>query len=241
MKPQKIKQKVTIYKQDLMEKGVSYVLSSRFNKLYNLLGFYIKILRTGNEFVFNRKTYSYLNNAYNFTRDNERSVEVPLIWSFVEDSVSEKVLELGNVLSHYYLINHDVLDKYEKDDRVINKDVVSFTSRIKYDLIVSISTLEHVGWDEDIKDPLKIPKAIKQMKKLLSKNGRFIFTVPFGYNSHLDELLHKNMLDVSKKYFMKRVSRSNIWKQVSWKEVKFTKYNVPYPNANAICIGVVTK
>ena len=45
---------------------------------------------------------------------------------------------------------HDVLDKYEKGNNVINDDVVSFSTEVKYDLIVSVSTLEHVGWDENL-------------------------------------------------------------------------------------------
>jgi hypothetical protein len=38
-----------------------------------------------------------------------------------------------------------VLDKYEQAPGVINEDVVSFSPPQKYDLIVSVSTLEHVG------------------------------------------------------------------------------------------------
>jgi hypothetical protein len=60
------------------------------------------------------------------------------------------ILEIGNVLSHYFPVNHDIVDKYEKADGVINQDVVHFYSPKKYDLIVSVSTLEHVGWDEDL-------------------------------------------------------------------------------------------
>jgi cyclopropane fatty-acyl-phospholipid synthase-like methyltransferase len=51
---------------------------------------------------------------------------------------------------------------------VINEDVVNFKSKKKYDLIVSISTLEHVGWDEK---PMKIPRAIENLKTLITPQG----------------------------------------------------------------------
>ena len=43
---------------------------------------------------------------------------------------------------------------------MINQDVVDFKTNEKYDLIVSISTLEHVGWDEEPRDDKKISKAL---------------------------------------------------------------------------------
>ena len=63
----------------------------------------------------------------------------------------KNIFEVGSVLSHYFPINHDVLDKYEKGHGVINQDVVDFKPHNKYDLIVSISTLEHVGFDDNTK------------------------------------------------------------------------------------------
>ena len=48
--------------------------------------------------------------------------------------------------------------------------------------IVSISTLEHVGWDENTKDPDKIFQAIKNLKSYLVPRGKLIVTMPIGYN-----------------------------------------------------------
>src|SRR3990172_4116095 len=97
-------------------------------------------------FVFRDKTYHYFYHTYNPTWRNERCVETPIIWSIVKRSKEANILEVGNVLSHYFDTNHDVLDKYERAPGVINEDVVEFKSNKRYDLIVSISTLEHVGW-----------------------------------------------------------------------------------------------
>lgn len=98
----------------------------------------------------------YLFHIYNNSWLNERTVEVPLIWqSVVDTSVANpraRILEIGNVLSHYFDIQHDVLDKYEIAPKVVNEDAVSFHPSGKYDLIVSISTIEHIGFDEPEKE-----------------------------------------------------------------------------------------
>ena len=75
---------------------------------------------------------------------------------FLEHHSSGKVLEVGNVLSWYGPVHHDVLDKYEVTSGVINQDVVDFVPRHQYNVIVAISTIEHVGWDETPRDPTKV-------------------------------------------------------------------------------------
>ena len=86
---------------------------------------------------------------------NERSIEVPIVMEIVNQNKGKRILEIGNVLSNYYKVSHDIVDKYEKAPNVINQDVVDFKTNEKYDLIVSISTLEHVGWDEEPRDDKK--------------------------------------------------------------------------------------
>ena len=94
---------------------------------------------------------------------NERTVAVP-IWNLVRrfEEQNKKILEVGNVLSYYFKVNHDILDKYEIMDGVINEDVVDFRPSKQYDLIVSIVTLEHVGWSESSKEPAKIIRAFEE-------------------------------------------------------------------------------
>jgi hypothetical protein len=74
-------------------------------------------------------------------------IEVPIIYEMVKEAEAygQKVLEVGNVLSHYFHVNHDIVYKYEKAKGVINEDVINFRLPKKYDLIISISTLEHMG------------------------------------------------------------------------------------------------
>ena len=56
--------------------------------------------------------------------------------------------------------------------------------------IVSISTMEHVGWDETPRDPKKIPLALENLTtRCLAPGGEIVVTLPIGYNTYLDKLL----------------------------------------------------
>src|SRR5680860_5096 len=126
---------------------------------------YKKIFESSKTFRFNGKTYNYFYHLYNATWRSERAIEVPIVMDFINDSQNKDILELGNVLSHYFSFEHDILDKYDKSKKVIRQDVVNFNPTKKYDLIVSISTLEHIGRDENPKDETKIEKTIEILKK----------------------------------------------------------------------------
>jgi cyclopropane fatty-acyl-phospholipid synthase-like methyltransferase len=122
----------------------------------------------------------------------------------------KNILEIRNVLSHHFKFEHDILDKYEIAKGVTNEDVVDFKSEKKYDLVVSISTLEHVGWDEKPRDDLKIPRAIENLKTLItSRGGTMIITLPLGYNSALDQQLKDGIIRFSKQYNLLRISKGN--------------------------------
>jgi hypothetical protein len=148
------------------------------------------------------------------------------------------ILEIGNVLSNHVRFEHDILDKYEIAKGIINEDVVDFRSEKRYDLIISISTL---GWDEKPRDNMKIPRAIENMKALItSRGGMIIITLPLGYNSALDKLLKDGIIQFSKQYHLVRTSKGNEWKEASWEDVQVAKYNTPLPFANGLFIGIIT-
>ena len=143
------------------------------------------------------------------------------------------------ILSHYFPISHDVLDKYEKSEGVINQDVVDFRPSQKYDLIVSISTLEHIGWDEEPKEPEKILLAIDRLKECLAPEGRMIVTLPLGYNPKMDQLLSEGKIKFTNQYFLKRVSNDNNWQEADKNEVLGIAYNYFNMTANGLVIGVI--
>jgi cyclopropane fatty-acyl-phospholipid synthase-like methyltransferase len=84
----------------------------------------------------------------------------------------------------YYRHKHDVVDKLEKG--CINEDIARYKTWKKYDLIISVSTLEHVGFDcGEYPNPNKIFVAIKNMKSMLKKDGLMFITIPVGYNPNI--------------------------------------------------------
>ena len=210
----------------------------------------LNYLRAGKPatFSFEQKTYTYFFHAYNVTFDSERAVEVPIICDVLRDYKEKNVLEVGNVLSHYFDVNHDIVDKYEKGKSIINQDIIDFQPDTVYDLIVSISTLEHVGWDEHPYDtpgeyldqPDKVLFVVQHLKKLLKPRGQLIFTVPLGSNQHLDKLLRADRFQLTRILYLKRISKDNRWEQVDNEAVQKVKYGVPFPGANGLAIGIFT-
>jgi hypothetical protein len=189
-------------------------------------------------FQFDGRTYEYLYHPYNRTWKNERGVEIPIFRELLLQHQGTRVLEVGNVLSHYFPIQHDVVDKYEVSPGVINKDVVEFIPQQKYDLIVSISTLEHVGWDEQPQDPAKLLQAIEHLRSAcLAPNGILVASLPVGYNRYFDNLLNEGKSPFTTQHFLKRVSTQNYWVESDWEQVR----DVPYGRfvAHAICIGII--
>lgn len=193
-------------------------------------------------FFFHGLSHEYFYHSYNFTWCNERIVEVPIIMRFIEEAGNKRILEVGNVLSHYVAHDHDVVDKYERSSMVINQDIAHFRSKKPYDLIVSISTLEHVGWDEsDSRNPEKVIKAFDNIADQLCPNGNIVVTMPLGYNPDLDEIIDKKRLPFTQQYFLKRVSKQNEWQEVGYEEVRGARYDYPFHAANAIVIGIFKK
>lgn len=189
-------------------------------------------------FDFQGKEYDYFYHHFNETWKKARAVEIPIAKRCLEDADGE-VLEIGNVLPYYFSTSHDVLDKYEKAEGVINQDIVDFEPGKKYDLVISISTLEHIGYDYgEESDPKKIMEAVERIQEFLSENGKLVATMPLGYNPSLDELLENDELGFEKHY-LKRVTRYNRWEEVEREEAETAEYGSPYPAANAIVIATL--
>jgi SAM-dependent methyltransferase len=204
--------------------GVSFYLDYAHSLLF----------KSRDSFTFQGNIYPYFVHHYNETWKNERTVEVPIVRNIVKKYRGKKILEVGNVLSHYFPTSHDILDKYEKSERVINQDVVDYRPSKKYDLIISISTLEHVGFDEEKKEPGKILRAVENLKNCLAPGGEMVVTLPLGYNPELDKLLKEGKLGFTEYHFMKRVSADNRW--VETESLENYRYNGPFPFANGIVI-----
>lgn len=214
---------------------------SKLKEKYYFLEREQSVSKKNQTFFFNGKQYNYFYGHYFYAWATERTIEIPIFSDIVSHYKGKLILEIGNVLSHHQSIDHRVVDKYEKGEGVINADIVDFKLPTKFDLIISISTLEHVGWDEQPKDPRKIVMAIDNIRSLLSESGEFWMTIPLGYNKYLEGLLIHGGIDLSAIYFMKRISRDNSWIECPWNQVKSVRYGYPYNNANGLLIGRLTK
>lgn len=198
--------------------------------------------RRGRTFDFDGRRLEYLLHPYNVTWDNERTVEVPICWYFLSrHGTSGPVLEVGNVLNHYRPFPHDVVDKYERASGVANVDIVDFSTDVRYEAIVTVSTLEHVGWDEEPRDPSKVLRAVERLQSLLRPGGVLLYTIPLGYNPRLDDLLRVGGLPSTQTIWMQRVSKDNRWVEAPSGALGAVRYGTPYRSANGLVVGIVER
>lgn len=128
---------------------------------------------------------------YNDAALNERTVEVPIARAWIEARAVDRGprgLEVGNVLGHYGVTTpRRRVDRYEWGIGVENVDV--FDVEGEYDWIVSVSTLEHVRWDESPRIECGAIHALEHLRSLLTPTGRLLVTVPTGCHAALDSWL----------------------------------------------------
>lgn len=150
----------------------------------------------------------YFVHRHNSTWLNERAVELPLVIDFLRRHGTGKGMEFGNVLMHYGIDGPpEIVDKYERNPRVVNVDILDYAPKPPLDYIVSISTLEHVGWDERPKEPAKVLRAFEHLQSLLVPGGRMLLTAPLGHNDFLDEAVMGGQLAVDRQMTLVRADR----------------------------------
>ena len=228
-------------------------------------------------FVFQGKNLSY--NRIQYNNPSERSVEVSIGFEFLAHvKNSARVIEVGNVLSYYEnslservgVSNRRIIDKFEIDIGIDNEDLMSLPSAEKYDSIVSISTVEHIGQGVDPSgaygeltnglDREAPLKAIAKIYDLLAVDGKALITVPFGILTDGGWYIQFSgqYLALLKKYgipqeaictkFLKLINKDPtkhsvkmLWKEVDEIELRNVEYNHPFPCANAIAVIELSK
>lgn len=188
------------------------------------------------EFSFAGERYGYVRHRHNATWRNERAVELAIISRAVALAGAEPVLEVGNVLQHYFPHRHEVVDKYERGPGVRNVDIVEFSSARPYGLIVSISTLEHIGFDDEDRDPGKAALTVAHLRTLLAPGGRALITAPLGYNPHLDAEMAHEALGFDLQRYLVRTAMTR-WREAGLGDVLGSSYGAPWPGANGLLIG----
>lgn len=174
-------------------------------------------------FIFNGEKLNYFFHSYNNFMLTVRCIEIPIVKYFINKYKCENMLEIGNVLKHYYddfkeFSKKDTLDKYEIAYDVINMDIKDYKTDKKYDFICSISTFEHMDSDGG-RNPSYEPigenevftsYAFKNMDyvidNFMEEKGVFIVTLPLDYcNAEVDESLR------NKEYERFNASSCNIY------------------------------
>jgi hypothetical protein len=158
-----------------------------------------------------------------------------------EAGAGARVLEVGNVLAHALPVTHPVVDKYEAGERVHNVDVVDIDLPGPFDLILAISTLEHVGLDEDVQDPEKPARAIAALGSLLAPGRRLWCTVPVGYNAALDERLRGDGLGFTRLAALRRTGSDNRWTEIPLEPVWDISYDRLLYTAHAIVVAELVR
>jgi hypothetical protein len=188
---------------------------------------------TPSAFTYRSKPVDYFTGIYNNAFANERSVEVALVLNALDEHRGS-MLEVGNVTGHYIRIPRlVVVDKYEKGPYVRNEDIVNH--RGKYDLIVSISTFEHIGYDEKHKDPKKFSRAVNHCYKMLKKGGQMIITIPASYNKNITSKVLMRLPKHTTTCY-KRITIANNWENCCLYDCLRKEYGYPYNNANGLII-----
>jgi len=171
--------------------------------------------------------YELLRRLHGLTWTTERAVEVPVALRVLERHRGKRILEIGNVLSHYAAIAHEVVDKYEQAPGVRNVDLLDLPPEPAYDLVITVSTLEHVGRDEQGGDPIRAVHALERARQLVAPGGTFFATFPVGYNPELDRALPDSGLEL-------HGMRRGPWREVEPAEAFQASYDFLVYSAEAV-------
>lgn len=210
----------------VIRKGLAYVARWPFDVLVYTYHKYLN--KHKSTFTFQGQTYTYYYHSYNTTWENERGIEIPIIQRLMQENNGKRILEIGNVLQHYFPCSHDVIDLTERYPGVINQDIANFRPYNKYDLIVSISTFEHIGfWEKGPGHPEKLLQAIRNVQEnILAPGGKFVVTVPLGQNQDMERYVTEGAIEFNSIYCMKQVdTKMNSWKESPWPEIRDHEFN----------------
>jgi hypothetical protein len=186
----------------------------------------------GRHFSAGGTEHPYFVHPYNPTWRSERAVEIPLALEF-RSRMRGQGAEIGNVLAHYVETDHIRVDKYEQAEGVQNLDVLDFDPG-PLDWIIAISTLEHVGWDEEPRDPAKAVRALEHLRGLLVPGGRLFLTVPLGHNPGLDAAVGAGIRGTLRDTKLVR-GRGNTWTEVD--ELPAARYDHARHTARALWVA----
>jgi len=178
-------------------------------------------------FTFRGVELEYLNHRYNHASRNMRSIEVPIVMRYLRQFDPRRVLEVGNVLRHYVSpCTWACVDANERAKGVYNRDVMTWEPKKRWDLLVSISTVEHIGhgrYQHITYKPYTQQEIFEKLLTFLSPNGSLAVTFPLNYNHELDTAIMDGSLPVNT-HFARRLNADNEWEETDMD----TAFSIPY-------------
>lgn len=237
---------------------ISKTISVYFLRLITLnrLQVWINNFLARKTFKFNNYDLNYFFHSYNNFGITERSIEIPIIKSYLSSIKYNQVLEIGNVTKHYYdefksFINKETLDKYETAFDVINLDIKDYNPNLNFDFIFSISTFEHMdtdgGRNSDYFEDHGIFRSNafnyldKVYKNLLKSGGKLVITFPLSYcndeiaNSFLNGDIEK-ISPTNYSYFIYKKISETEWQNISLDNYLINSNNNLFPNVNYLVV-----
>jgi len=170
-------------------------------------------------FIWNGQTLEYFDHRYNHTALNMRRVEIPIArWFLQQKSPGTRILEVGNVLSHYGPVAWPVVDLREVG--AINVDVMTWRPEKPVDLLISIGTIEHIGFGKyaRVTPPVLPSQVLARLRSFLAPGGgQAMITAPTAYNPTLDRELRQGILGADEMWFM-RITRGRMWHECTMEE-----------------------
>ncbi len=202
------------------------------------------------QFDYYGRRLSGFGHLYNSTALNERQVELAIAIDFMDGRDPVNGLEVGNVLAHYDIGGHVVVDPYEQPTLYQRAqrwpyhavDVFDIYTEVGsgWDWIVSISTLEHVRWDMDPSksaDPEAALRAINYLHDMLVDGGQMLVTVPCGFHPLLDAAITEELTGATQSCtFVRLHGPESGWVQTD--EPTVLPYGMTGPWAEAVWIGI---
>lgn len=188
----------------------------------------------GGSFSFDGLRLAYFYDRYNLTWLNERAVEVPLARRAL--ARGGRRLEVGNVLAHYGHRDHEIVDKYERAPGVRNVDVLALDPDLRWDVVISISTVEHVGLDDEPFDPRRAVEAVRLLAGAVAPGGELLITVPVGYNTALDDGLLAGEVPEVRIDALLHTGRGPRWRQVAPEEAAASPYDFAEKTARGLFV-----
>lgn len=131
-----------------------------------------------------------------------------------------------------------MVDLFESEPGIINADIIGFRPAKQFDRLVSISTVEHIGIDDGDRMPVKALNALHHMFSMIQRGaGCALVTIPWGYNTQLDQAILDGEFDFAKQNTMLRGETG--WVCIDGQAFQSSRRSIFRPGASAVWVASI--